>query len=63
MKRAIVFDGDDTLWHTEWLYDDARQQAREVVEAAGLDGARWEELERRTDVKNVESAAWCAAHS
>lgn len=54
MPRAIVFDGDDTLWETEALYDDARQQAREIVEASGLDGARWEELERRMDVENVD---------
>jgi putative hydrolase of the HAD superfamily len=51
--RAIVFDGDDTLWLTEPLYDAARQRARSVVEAAGLDGGRWEELERRRDVENV----------
>jgi putative hydrolase of the HAD superfamily len=49
-----VFDGDDTLWLTESLYDEARQQARAVVEAAGLDGARWEELERLLDVQNVQ---------
>jgi putative hydrolase of the HAD superfamily len=54
MERAIVFDGDDTLWHTEWLYDDARRQARQVAEAAGLDGAKWEEFERQIDVINVE---------
>jgi putative hydrolase of the HAD superfamily len=53
MRQAIVFDGDDTLWHTEWLYDDARQHARKVVEAAGLDGEAWEHLEREIDVKNV----------
>jgi putative hydrolase of the HAD superfamily len=52
--RAIVFDGDDTLWRTEQLYDDARGRARRVVEEAGNDGARWEELERRLDVENVE---------
>ncbi|TMD14715.1 MAG: HAD family hydrolase [Chloroflexi bacterium] len=54
MQRAIVFDGDDTLWITEPLYDDARQRARAVVEAAGLDGAAWEELQRQMDVDNVE---------
>ena len=53
MIQAIVFDGDDTLWHTEWLYDEARQRAREIVEAAGLDGAAWETRERLIDVENV----------
>jgi putative hydrolase of the HAD superfamily len=50
---GIVFDGDDTLWSTEQLYDDARSRAREAVAAAGLDGAKWEEWERRIDVQNV----------
>jgi len=52
--RAIIFDGDDTLWLTELLYDQARQHARRVVEAAGFDGAAWEALERKLDVANVE---------
>lgn len=51
---GVIFDGDDTLWETEWLYDDARAQARSIVEAAGFDGERWEQLERRIDVENVE---------
>jgi putative hydrolase of the HAD superfamily len=51
---AIIFDGDDTLWLTEHLYDDARQKARAVVEAAGLGGHEWEMLERRLDVANVD---------
>ena len=38
--QAIVFDGDDTLWETEALYDDARRRAREIVAATGLDGER-----------------------
>jgi putative hydrolase of the HAD superfamily len=50
---GIIFDGDDTLWNTERLYDAARAKARRVVEEAGLDGSRWEELERRIDVENV----------
>lgn len=50
---VVVFDGDDTLWRTEPLYDRARQDARLVVENEGLDGARWEELQRRLDVANV----------
>ena len=50
---GVVFDGDDTLWCTEQLYDDARWYARRIVADAGLDGAKWEELERRIDVANV----------
>jgi len=50
---GVVFDGDDTLWSTEQLYDDARLSARDVVAVSGLDPERWEELERRIDVENV----------
>lgn len=54
MRRAILFDGDDTLWDTETLYDNARQRARRAVEGDGLDGDEWEQLERALDVRNVE---------
>lgn len=54
MLRAIVFDGDDTLWQTEHLYDEARSQAREIIEGAGLDGDTWEARERLIDVENVD---------
>ncbi|MFI5025726.1 MAG: HAD family hydrolase [Solirubrobacterales bacterium] len=53
MLKAIIFDGDDTLWHTEWLYDEARRHARQIVEREGLDGERWEARERLLDVENV----------
>jgi putative hydrolase of the HAD superfamily len=51
--RGVVFDGDDTLWFTEPLYDTARAAARTIVEEAGLDGAAWEAQQRRCDVDNV----------
>lgn len=50
---AIVFDGDDTLWSTEPLYDQARSDAAAEVAAAGLDAEKWEFLERTLDVENV----------
>lgn len=54
MDLGVVFDGDDTLWSTEQLYDDARSRARDVVAESGMDAARWEECERRIDVQNVD---------
>jgi putative hydrolase of the HAD superfamily len=51
--RGVIFDGDDTLWRTEALYDAARQEAFRVVSAAGEDGLAWERLQRRIDVENV----------
>jgi putative hydrolase of the HAD superfamily len=50
----VVLDADDTLWRLEPLYDDARQGARAVVEEAGWDGSRWEAMERKIDVANVD---------
>lgn len=50
---GVIFDGDDTLWSSEPLYDDARSQARFIVSKSGLDGAQWEERERIVDVQNV----------
>jgi len=52
-NKAVVFDGDDTLWRTEQLYDNARSRARNIVVAGSIDGAEWEELERKIDVENV----------
>jgi putative hydrolase of the HAD superfamily len=54
LTLGVVFDGDDTLWNTEQLYDDARALARGVVEKSGLDGAKWERRERVIDVENVD---------
>ena len=51
--KVVLFDGDDTLWSTEELYDEARSAARDIVAAAGLDGDEWEQLERTLDVANV----------
>lgn len=51
--RAVIFDGDDTLWLTEALYDAARSTARDIVERAGLDGEAWELQQRRRDLENV----------
>ena len=58
MLFGVVFDGDDTLWSTEKLYDDARSRAREVVAESGVDAERWEECERRMDVQNVDKLGY-----
>lgn len=50
---ALIFDGDDTLWSTEPLYDSARANARALVKLAGLDGEEWEAIERKIDVERV----------
>lgn len=55
---GVVFDGDDTLWSTESLYDNAREMARAVVTATGANGEEWEELQRRIDVENVATLGY-----
>lgn len=49
----MVFDGDDTLWISEPLYDQAREAASKVVEENALDPIAWETLQRRIDLQNV----------
>lgn len=53
VKPLIVFDGDDTLWRVEHLYDEARHRAAQVVATSDLDASRWDSLEREIDVANV----------
>jgi len=50
---AVMFDGDDTLWSTERLYDEARSAARSIVASHGLNAASWEGIQRRRDLNNV----------
>lgn len=53
MRSLVVFDGDDTLWFVEGLYDAARAEAARIVEESGLDAEAWEALQRTIDVENV----------
>jgi putative hydrolase of the HAD superfamily len=53
--ELIVFDGDDTLWISEPLYDAARDAAGLVVAAAGVDPVRWDALQRARDLENVRA--------
>jgi putative hydrolase of the HAD superfamily len=50
---VVIFDGDDTLWETEVLYDQARDDAAALVAATGIDPALFVELQRQIDVRNV----------
>lgn len=53
-EQLLVFDGDDTLWQVELLYDEARSLTRDYVESLGLDPGQWETLQRVIDVENVQ---------
>lgn len=52
-RPLVIFDGDDTLWWSEELYDAARNQAGEIVAESGLDATEWDRLERQLDLENV----------
>lgn len=52
----IAFDGDDTLWHNERSYRDARERFQRMLAAAGVDLTE-EEVEarvNRTELANIE---------
>ena len=51
---VVIFDGDDTLWETEPLYDTARAQSAAIVRSLGLDGEKFEPIQRKVDVRNVD---------
>jgi putative hydrolase of the HAD superfamily len=55
LSTVVVFDGDDTLWSTEVLYDMARARAAEAVAADGLDPEQWSVLQREVDLENVRT--------
>lgn len=52
-QGVIVFDGDDTLWETEPLYDAARDHAAQVVAILGLDPERFSEIQKQIDIENI----------
>ena len=55
MFDLIAFDGDDTLWHNERSYRDAREHFRSLMEKVGveLDIDEVEATVTRTEVANI----------
>jgi putative hydrolase of the HAD superfamily len=54
-RNLLVFDGDDTLWSTEELYDRARSDAAAIAKSVGVDPGRFEQLQCEIDARNVKS--------
>lgn len=53
MNELLIFDGDDTLWMIEPLYDNARLRASSIVGGLGINPDLWQEQQRKIDVANV----------
>lgn len=53
--QLLIFDGDDTLWETELLYDAARNLAAEVVHQNGVDPEMWTKRQKEIDLENVKT--------
>ncbi len=51
----VVFDGDDTLWRAEELYDRARDLAGEIAKKDGLDKKAWTARQKEIDLRNFET--------
>ena len=47
--RWVFFDGDNTLWHIEALYDHARHELVEYIRQFGADSDEIEEFQRLED--------------
>jgi putative hydrolase of the HAD superfamily len=56
VRSLIIFDGDDTLWQVEHLYDDARQRAAAIAGEVGIDSTYWTRVQKEIDLANV--ATW-----
>lgn len=53
---AIIFDGDDTLWRTQELYDSAKAQFERLMRKEGISEDNIIELFDELDAKRVEIA-------
>jgi putative hydrolase of the HAD superfamily len=52
MIELIAFDADDTLWHTEHLYQEAREQFRDLLRPYGAFDAL-DDLVHETEMRNL----------
>lgn len=60
VPELVVFDADDTLWHTEELYDEALDECERLVERHGVDPGEWRSAQRQADHSNAETMGFAA---
>jgi putative hydrolase of the HAD superfamily len=59
--RWILFDGDNTLWHIEMLYDQARQDLIRYVARSGVDVDEIEAFQRLEDKRLFAELGYSSA--
>lgn len=47
----VIFDGDNTLWHVEQLYDQAREKLVQYLVSFGIEPALADQTQRKIDVE------------
>lgn len=52
-KKAIIFDGDDTLWENQVFYDEAKDQFYKLMDSQGFDRTSVKEKLSEIDRANV----------
>ncbi len=53
MIQLIAFDADDTLWHTEHLYREARRQFDELLRPYGVNSDELMRVVHETEMRNL----------
>ncbi len=52
--RLVIFDGDDTLWNTQVLYENAKAEIAALLRSRGLDDTKWRDLLAERDAARFE---------
>lgn len=61
MGKAVIFDADDTLWHTDELYENALARIQTKLNEVGYDGDMWRTLQREIDLEQVKTMGFSPA--
>lgn len=59
-NRWVLFDGDNTLWHIEGLYDDARSKLIRYIDPSGTRALDIETFQRTEDKRLFRSLGYSA---
>lgn len=57
-NELVIFDGDDTLWASQELYEDAKRSIKTMLGAAGYDDEAWVAALEEIDLARVPRFGW-----